>query len=82
MELDRFLITKDPPGLSEDSSHMDEWCRKWSRPVNLALFDTVNLTEQECSDMLKLFFTELRVRNKKEKELRRAQAQPDSPCKT
>lgn len=52
MELDRFLITKDPPGLSEDNSHMDEWCGKWSRPVNLALFDTVNLTEQECSDML------------------------------
>ena len=45
MELDRFLITKDPPGLSEDNSHMDEWCGKWSRPVNLALFDTVNLTE-------------------------------------
>lgn len=22
MELDRFLITKDPPGLSEDSSHI------------------------------------------------------------
>lgn len=43
---------------------------------------TRGVLEQECSDMLKLFFTELRVRNKKEKELRRAQAQPDSPCKT
>ena len=37
----------------------------------------VNVTrgtmEQECSDMLKLFFSELRIRNKKEKELRKAQ---------
>ena len=31
------------------------------------------ILEQECSDMLKLFFTELRVRNKTEKELRKAQ---------
>ena len=31
------------------------------------------ILEQECSDMLKLFFTELRVRNKAEKELRKAQ---------
>ena len=52
MELDKFLITKDPPGFSEDNSHVDEWCKKWSRPVNRALFDTVNMTEQECSDML------------------------------
>lgn len=29
--------------------------------------------EQECSDMLKLFFTELRIRNKAEKELKKAQ---------
>ena len=29
--------------------------------------------EQDCSDMLKLFFTELRIRNKAEKELRKAQ---------
>ncbi len=29
---------------------------------------TRGVMEQECSDMLKLFFTELRVRNKKEKE--------------
>ena len=37
----------------------------------------VNVTrgtmEQECSDMLKLSFSELRIRNKKEKELRKAQ---------
>lgn len=34
---------------------------------------TRGILEQECSDMLKLFFTELRARNKKEKELRKAQ---------
>lgn len=34
---------------------------------------TRGILEQECSDMLKLFFTELRIRNKKEKELRKAQ---------
>lgn len=39
---------------------------------------TRGVLEQECSDMLKLFFTELRVRNKKEKELRKAQASQSS----
>ena len=39
---------------------------------------TRGVLEQECSDMLKLFFTELRVRNKKEKELRKAQQAADS----
>ena len=34
---------------------------------------TRGILEQECSDMLKLFFTELRARNKKEKELHKAQ---------
>lgn len=34
---------------------------------------TRGVLEQECSDMLKLFFTELRVRNKAEKEMRKAQ---------
>jgi tRNA(adenine34) deaminase len=29
------------------------------------------ILEQECSDILKLFFTELRERNKREKELRK-----------
>ena len=29
------------------------------------------ILEQECSDILKLFFTELRERNKREKELKR-----------
>ena len=52
MQLDKFLITKDPQGLIEDNSHVEEWCKKWSRPVNRSLFDTVNMTEQECSDML------------------------------
>ncbi len=32
---------------------------------------TRGILEQECSDMLKTFFTELRVRNKKEKEERK-----------
>ena len=34
---------------------------------------TRGVLEQECSDMLKLFFTELRIRNKAEKEARKAQ---------
>ena len=33
---------------------------------------TRGILEQECSDMLKLFFTELRIRNKIEKEQRRS----------
>ena len=33
---------------------------------------TRGVLEQECSDMLKLFFTELRIRNKAEKEAKRA----------
>ncbi len=33
------------------------------------------ILEQECSDILKLFFTELRERNKKEKELKRQNAE-------
>ncbi len=37
------------------------------------------ILEQECSDMLKLFFTELRVRNKADKELRKAQETHESP---
>lgn len=37
------------------------------------------ILEQECSDMLKLFFTELRVRNKAEKELRKAQEAQEAP---
>lgn len=32
---------------------------------------TRGVMEQECSDMLKLFFAELRVRNKQEKEARK-----------
>lgn len=52
MKLDKFLMTKDPPGFCEDEALRDEWCRKWSSPVNRSLFDTVKLTEQECSDML------------------------------
>ena len=32
---------------------------------------TRGVLEQECSDMLKLFFTELRIRNKQEKEARK-----------
>lgn len=31
------------------------------------------IMEQECSDMLKTFFSELRIRNKKEKELKKLQ---------
>ena len=34
---------------------------------------TRGVLEQECSDMLRLFFTELRIRNKAEKEARKAQ---------
>lgn len=34
---------------------------------------TRGVLEQECSDMLKLFFTELRIRNKAEKEAKKAQ---------
>lgn len=52
MELDKFLITKDPQGLFVDYSNLEEWCEKWSRPINRNLFDVVNMTEQECSDML------------------------------
>lgn len=37
------------------------------------------ILEQECIDMLKLFFAELRVRNKAEKELRKAQETLESP---
>jgi tRNA(adenine34) deaminase len=33
------------------------------------------ILEQECSDILKLFFTELRERNKREKELKRQNAE-------
>ncbi len=36
------------------------------------------ILEQECSDMLKLFFTELRERNKAEKELRKAKEAAES----
>ena len=36
------------------------------------------ILEQECSDMLKLFFTELRIRNKAEKELQKAQETHES----
>ena len=36
---------------------------------------TRGILEQECSDMLKLFFSELRVRNKAEKEARKASTQ-------
>ena len=41
--------------------------------INHQVNVTRGILEQECSDMLKLFFTELRIRNKKEKELRKAQ---------
>ena len=33
---------------------------------------TRGVLEQECSDMLKTFFSELRIRNKAEKEARKA----------
>ena len=33
---------------------------------------TRGVMEQECSDILKVFFTELRIRNKKEKELKKS----------
>ena len=36
---------------------------------------TRGILEQECSDMLKLFFSELRVRNKAEKEARKSPPQ-------
>lgn len=36
---------------------------------------TRGVLEQECSDMLKLFFTELRIRNKAEKEAKKAMQQ-------
>lgn len=39
---------------------------------------TRGVLEQECSDMLKSFFTELRERNKKEKEARKLQASVNS----
>lgn len=39
---------------------------------------TRGVLEQECSDMLKAFFTELRERNKKEKEARKLQASVNS----
>lgn len=52
MILDKFLITKEPQGFIEDYSHVEEWCEKWSRPVNRNLYDVVNMTELECNDML------------------------------
>lgn len=39
---------------------------------------TRGVLEQECSDMLKLFFSELRVRNRAEKEAKKAAAAADS----
>lgn len=36
---------------------------------------TKGILEQECSDMLKLFFSELRIRNKAEKEARKTSPQ-------
>lgn len=41
---------------------------------------TRGILEQECSDLLKKFFTELRVRNKAEKLAARENAQSESPC--
>ena len=35
---------------------------------------TRGILEQECSDILKTFFTQLRIRNKEEKEARKAAA--------
>ena len=40
---------------------------------------TRGVLEQECSEMLKTFFVELRARNKQEKEARKALAQGDVP---
>ena len=39
---------------------------------------TRGVMEQECSDILKVFFTELRIRNKKEKELKKSAEASDS----
>lgn len=38
---------------------------------------TRGVLEQECSDMLKLFFTELRIRNKQEKEAKKRLAEQE-----
>lgn len=40
---------------------------------------TRGVLEQECSDMLKLFFSELRVRNRAEKEAKKAAAADSAP---
>ena len=39
MDLDNFLITKDPQGLIVDYSHLEEWCEKWSHPITRTLYD-------------------------------------------
>lgn len=52
MELDRFLVSKIEPDFCIYDANVEEMLKKWSSPVNLSLFDTVKLTEQECNDML------------------------------
>ena len=52
MQLDKCLMFDDSQTYSRDDPRIDEWCRIWSKPVNRSLFDTVKLTDRECSDML------------------------------
>lgn len=50
MQLDKFLISKIESDFCLYDSDVEEMIKKWSSPVNLSLFDTVKLTEQECND--------------------------------
>lgn len=52
MQLDKFMMMDGMLPFDDGDPRIDEWCRVWSKPVNLSLFDTVRMSEQECSDML------------------------------
>ena len=52
MELDRFLVSKIDSDFCVYDKNTEEMFKKWSSPINISLYDTVRLTEQECNDML------------------------------
>lgn len=52
MELDRFLVSKIESDFCVYDKNTEEMFKKWSSPINISLYDTVRLTEQECNDML------------------------------
>ena len=48
MQLDKFMMMDGMLPFDDGDPRIDEWCRVWSKPVNLSLFDTVRMSEQEC----------------------------------